>query len=572
MTKIGADIIADVFVEQGIEKIYMYAGGTIVPTLNAAIKRGIRYFCARHEQGAGYAALAYARLTQKPQVVMVTSGPGATNIVTCVADAYFDSTPLIVITGQVGTGDMRGSLNIRQRGFQEVDSLQMMQSITKAAFLVTDVNDMRAIFEEAFFLANDGRKGPVVIDLPMDIQRALIENEPRSFKSITVAKNNSISNDQLAILSQWFYEAKRPVLLVGQGVLAAGAVEALTAFATTFSIPVVMSLLGLSAFPSSHELSMGFLGHTGTRYANLAIHNADLVIVLGARLDVRQTGSKTQDFVPNGMVVRIDIDPAELEHSRVHCELAINADCGDFLVKWSSTLNRQRIIKQDLWLTQTQAWKKQFSLSHYGETNSLYPQAIIEMISQKIGDHSCIVATGVGSHQQWVARHFDLYAPKRRWLTSGGHGAMGYDLPSAIGAGLNFPDDIILCFVGDGSFQINMQELAAAVEYAVPVKIIILDNQRLGIVSQFQKLNWDDDPSTGEKWNPPFDEIARAYGIAAFSISTPNEMKATIEAFLQAVGPALLHCHIKKDEDVVPMLMANHSMNNMWPYSDEPVA
>lgn len=569
MTKIGADIIADVLVEQNIEKIYMYAGGTIVPTLNAAIKRGIRYFCARHEQGAGYAALAHARLTQKPQVVMVTSGPGATNIVTCVADAYFDSTPLIVITGQVGTGDMRGSLNIRQRGFQEVDTLQMMQAITKAAFLVTDVNIIRATFEEAFFVANDGRKGPVVIDLPMDVQRALIENEPHSFQAMPRLKKNNLINDQLSLLSQWFYEAKRPVLLVGQGVLAAGAIDVLAVFATTYSIPVVMSLLGLSAFPSSHELSMGFLGHTGTRYANLAIHEADLVIVLGARLDVRQTGSKTQDFVPNGKVVRIDIDPTELAYSRVHCELAINADCNDFLVAWSSLLDKDRIIKQDLWLTQTQAWKKQFSLSHYAETDLLYPQAIIEMISQQIGDQSCIVATGVGSHQQWVARHFDLQAPKRRWLTSGGHGAMGYDLPSAIGAGLNFPGDIILCFVGDGSFQINIQELAAAVEYSVPVKIIILDNQRLGIVSQFQKLNWDDDPSTGEKWNPPFDQIARAYGIPAFSLAITHEMETTIQAFLQVSGPALLHCHIKKDEDVVPMLMANQSMNNMWPYLDE---
>ena len=561
----GADIIADVFIKNQIERVYLFPGGTIMPLLHASVARGLSYFCARHEQGAGYAALALARLTRKPQVVMVTSGPGATNLVTTVADAYFDSTPLVVVTGQVGRSDMRLTKPVRQGGFQETDTINIMKPITKAAFLADDPQALREVFQRAFYLAAEGRYGPVLVDLPMDVQRALVEEELPVSEPLHPPLNIQPDKETLDTLAAWISNAERPVLLLGQGVILSGATEAVRELARKYQIPVVMTLLGLSAFPTTDNLSMNFLGHTGTRYANLAVHNADLLIALGARLDVRQTGTETTKFVPQGKVVRVDIDAAEIQYSRVKCDLPIKADCKDALNYLLAKLQGRSVKTHTAWLNRCNEWKKDYSITFKSNGDMIYPQHVIEKISQYVGDKKCIVVTGVGSHQQWVARHFHLDYPKRRWLTSGGHGAMGYDLPSAMGAKLAFPDEEVLCFVGDGSFQMNIQELASLVEYNIPLKIIVLDNQRLGLVSQFQNLNWNNDYSTGNKWNPPFADIARAFGIKGYSISSAEKLDGMITAFMEEKGPALLHCHVSVHEDVTPMLLAGQTMDDMWP-------
>ncbi len=573
---IGADLIADSFVRHGIKKLYLYPGGTIAPTLDSSLKRGLTYFCARHEQGAGYAALAEARLSGQPQVVMVTSGPGATNIVTPVADAYFDSTPLVVVTGQVGRGDMRGDRPVRQRGFQEIDCVAMMRPIAKAVFLATDTDSVGELFDRAFALAKEGRAGPVVVDLPMDVQRSLVIKAPERVKQADAPLLGSSLNEeltqQLAKTALLLSQAERPVLLVGQGVLAAKASGLLRQLVEQQQVPVVMSLLGLSAFPSEHSLSLGFLGHTGTQYANKAIHHSDLVIVLGARLDIRQTGNRCQDFAPQAKIVRIDIDPTEISYSRIRQDLTLCVDAGLALgeiLSQSALLTTAAKPARQEWLAQLAGWKEEFSLAYPKNDGLFHPQEVIEFVSERYlkNNRDCVVVTGVGSHQQWVARHFALATPHRRWLTSGGHGSMGYDLPSAIGAAMANPGVDVLCFVGDGSLQINIQEFAAIIEYQVSLKIIVLDNNRLGIVSQFQNFNWSEDPSTGGKWNPDFDAIARAYGIKAYKINSSAEMRATVPEFLEQTGPALVHCHIHRQEDVVPMLLAGQTMDKMWPYA-----
>jgi len=561
---IGADAIVDSFIRNEIGRVFMFPGGTIAPILDVAIRRGIEIVCTRHEQGAGYAALGAARLTGRPQVVMVTSGPGVTNVVTPVADAYFDSVPLVVITGQVGTGDMRGERPVRQRGFQEVDTVALMRPISKAQFLVTAPSQLPEVMHRAFHLAGEGRRGPVVVDLPMNTQRGEIGDVP----PIPSASNGAPRMDLAAInqVAKWISSAKRPVILSGQGVLLSGAHDEVRRLADRGRIPVSQSLLGLGSFPTNSPLALGFHGHTGNQYAGKAIHEADLLLVCGSRLDVRQTGTRIDDFVPGGKVVRIDIDVNELDHSRVRSDLAIQGDVRQVLEALNACMNDLPQPESEKWLTQIQEWRATFPLS-YEKTGKLKPQNVIETIDCITTGQPVICVSGVGSHQQWVARHFTFDHPSRPWLTSGGHGAMGFDLPVAIGAQITFPDRPVICFVGDGSLQINIQELATIVEYKLPVKMVVLNNHRLGIVSQFQKLNWKSDPTCGQKWNPDFAAVARAYGIASSTITQANEIKIHAETALAHDGPYLIDCIVDEDEDVVPMLLGGQKMDGMWPYA-----
>jgi acetolactate synthase-1/2/3 large subunit len=563
----GADIVLDTLVGEGIDRLFVFPGGTIAPLLDAAVRRGVDILCARHEQGAGYAALAFARIVGRPQVVLVTSGPGVTNVVTPVADAYFDSVPLVVLTGQVGTGELRGTRGLRQRGFQEVDTLALMRPITKAALLPKTADELRGALDEAFRTAAAGRPGPVVVDLPMDVQRSAAAVPP-AVPARALPARPEPETRLVREAACWLAEAARPVVLAGQGVMLAGAeAELRRLVGRGGGIPVAMSLLSVGVVPTTSPVSLGYLGHTGAQYANRAVHEADLLLVAGARLDVRQTGTRTDAFVPRGRVVRIDLDREELLHARVTCHLNIHADARLALAALNASLAGQGLPDWAPWRAQTQAWKGEFPLPCRNGTGPLAPQYVVAVANRLTAGEDAIVVSGVGSHQQWVARHFDFDLPGRAWLTSGGHGAMGFDLPAAVGAQLARPDRLVLCFVGDGSLQINLQELQTVVDHRLPVKIVVLDNRRLGIVSQFQRLNWRSDPTTGGKRNPDFAALARAYGIGAYRIERAEEVEPVLRRAFREAGPALVHCRVDPDEDVVPMLLAGQTMDHMWPYA-----
>ncbi len=566
--RLGAHAIVDAFERHGIERLYVFPGGTIAPVFDEAVARGMEIFTARHEQGAGYAALADARLSGTPQVVMVTSGPGVTNVVTAVADAFFDATPLVVLTGQVSTSDMRGTRPVRQRGFQEVDTVDLMRPITKEQFLPRTPGELVVAIERAFEIAIDGRPGPVLVDLPMDVQRGEIGDTPSSQPAPTPTaspKPTALDPGVLDEIAARIAAAERPVIIAGQGVLQSGAHVELRHLALGRGIPVSHSLLGLGALPGDSELALGFHGHTGNQVAGMAIHNADLVLVLGSRLDVRQTGSQTAEFAPGATVVRIERDPGELEYSRIRSDIGLQADCREALIALNERLEAKPLVDLGRWHEQITAWRAAFPLS-YEAGGALKPQLVVETANRLTAGQDLIVTTGVGSHQHWVARHFDFDFPRRRLLTSGGHGAMGYDLPSAVGAQLSHPDALVLCFVGDGSLQMNIQELASVVAHELPVKLIVMDNHRLGIVSQFQMLNWGSDPTCGDKWNPDFAAIAAAYGIRSWTVRTDADLEPALAQLLQSGGAGLVHCLVDPGEDIVPMLLGGQTMDHMWPY------
>ena len=559
----GAEAIVEALVAHGTKHVFIFPGGTIAPILDVIEKQtAIEIVCPRNEQGAGYAALAHAALTGKPAIFMVTSGPGVTNAITPIADAYYDNLPLIVLTGQVGTADMRGSLPVKQRGFQEVDTIDLVKPIAKAAFLVKDIRDLPAIMEQAFQLASTGRKGPVVVDLPMNVQRAsMVRSECKPVPAPTAAKS-SLPKKSLATLAQWIRCAKRPVILAGGGVVACGAESDLRQLAERFAIPVAMSLPGMGAYPSQGALSLALCGYAGSQYANLAIYNCDLLIGIGTTFHVRQTGSLPEQTAPGARIARIDIDKGELAHSRVPLDLKIDADAKQALAALNALLEDGEAGRNDAWLATIANWKTAHPVC-VGRGPALKPQDVIAVADRITSGERVIVTTGVGQHQVWVPRHFSFDNPSRRLLTSSGHGTMGYDLPAAIGAKIAHPEAKVLCFVGDGSFQMNIQELATIAEMNLDIKIIVLDNHALNIVAQFQRQNWKSHPSTGAKYNPDFAAIAKAYGIRSLFIASPDAMAETLADGLNHPGPALIHCEIDPEEDLLPMLLGGHRLDDM---------
>lgn len=565
--KTGAEVLVESFLAHRIHRLFVYPGGTIAPIFDAAQAVGIELVTARHEQGAGYMALAAARLQGQVQVAMVTSGPGVTNVVTPVADAWFDSIPLVLITGQVGTADLRGGRPIRQRGFQEVDACALLQPLTKARFQPQRPDELPAVFAAAARIALEGRPGPVLIDLPMNVQRGACSATP----TIRVEGRAEPATPDETVISRMavrLAEASRPVILAGNGVRLAGAaaIGSLRRLARMGGIPVTQSLPALGVFPTADPLALGFHGHTGNQTAGLALHHADCILACGTRLDVRQTGSLPERFAPDATILRIELDPAELEHARVRSELTLQADVGPALAALVTQLELRPQADRAHWHARIRGWQHKHPLSWpHGEL--LAPQQVIataNRLSSGEGTGPVIAVSGVGSHQQWAARHFDFDAPDRVWLSSCGHGAMGYDLPVAAGAQIAVPDARVLCFVGDGSLQMNLQELGLIAERRLPVKIIVLDNHRLGIVSQFQKYNWSTDPTCGDKWNPDFAAIARAYGIDAWTVSAEHELEDRLAVALAVDGPALVHCLIDPAADVSPMLLAGQTLDGMW--------
>lgn len=557
----GADLVLDAFLRHQVKHVFIFPGGTIAPILDRIEKRSqIEIVCPRTEQGAGYAALAYARLTGETGVFMVTSGPGVTNAVTPVADAYYDNIPLVVITGQVGTGDMKGDLPIKQRGFQEVDTVALMKPVAKAAFLVKDPRELPDILEQAFFLAREGRQGPVIVDLPMNVQRGICNDAAPAARRTEVVP--FVPAEKIEMLAQWIAEAERPVILAGGGVIASAALTELRVLADKYDIPVTMSMPGMGAYPSDAPLSLGMCGYAGSQFANLAMHRADLLIGIGTTFHLRQTGSLPAKTVAQGRVARIDLDVNELNHSRVPLDLSIHADAKAALAALDRALAKHKVGDHAPWLAQIAGWKREHRLMPGKPGKLPKPQAVIEAVNAAITG-PVIVTTGVGQHQCWVPRHFTFDAPRRTLLTSSGHGTMGYDLPAAIGAKIANPEAMVVCFVGDGSLQMNIQELATVTERGLDLKIVVLDNHALSIVAQFQRQNWKSHPSTGDKYNPDFAAIAAAYGIASVSIDTVTGLHEKIAQAINRPGAVLIHCHVDPEEDLLPMLLGGQSLDAM---------
>ncbi len=562
----GALSMARVMKDQGVERVFTFPGGTIAPLYDALSQVGIEIICARHEQGAGYMALAVSRLTGRPQVVMVTSGPGATNLATVVADAYYDSTALIAICGQVGTGDLFSGRKVRQVGFQEIDCLGLMSGISKAVWQPAKAEEAAPLLRQAFALASNARPGPVVLDLPMDVQRNEFDSttpqdgsESAELLEIPSPKSGAIT-ESVRLLQ----EAHRPVILAGQGVLLSGAMDNLRRLAESRKIPVVCSLPGLGGINTDSALSLGFVGHTGNQYAALAVNQADLLLVLGSRLDVRITGSETRSVAPNGRIVRVDLDPGELRHSRVPAHLEIEADVNDYLEHLLAEMDHTVPSPTGPWLEKIADWRRLHTLQIEPGKEKILPQTLVETVDRLTAGRSVVATTGVGSHQHWVARHFTFDHPRRVFLTSAGHGAMGYDLPSALGAAVARPDHTVCCFAGDGSIQINIQELQTMKDLNLPVKIFIMDNSRLALVSQFQLMNWPEDLTCGNKSNPDFAQLAAAYGIRSWRLENPGDLESICREALDWDGPALVHCLIDRAADIDPMLLGGQGLAEMW--------
>ena len=572
---LGAEIIAKTLKSIGVKRVFLFPGGTIAPLLDALVQEGIGYVCTRNEQGAGYAAIGAAKVTGFPQVVMVTSGPGATNVVTPVADAYYDSVPLLVFTGQVGTKDINFERKIRQTGFQETDTVSIFEPVTKSSHILSPDEDVSKRIFNSFMLTKEGRPGPVLVDLPMDVQRSEIKHKlsNKFLDATTIIDNNEKTKDISGIflkIAELISNSKRPLILAGNGIYLSNSVNEFRSFVKKTNIPVVCSLPGLGTLPSNHPLCFSFIGHTGEYFANLAAYYSDFLIVLGARLDLRQTGSEIDDFKMNKKILRVDIDKNELEYGRIKGDINININLKHFLNDFLSSNPDMPINRYSEWVDKINLWKNKFHSSQFYQKTSLYSYDIIQAVDEITQDKKVIVTSGVGGHQQMTARYFTFDYPRHKWLTSAGHGTMGYDVPTAIGAILNEDEDTCgIVFVGDGSFQMNTQELATIKENNLPIKIFVLDNQRLGIVSQFQLLNWKSDPSTGDKNNPSFSKIGRAYGLNGFDISEKNKISSILEKVFSNLAPAVIHCHVDCSEDTLPMLMPGQKMNEMYPFGGD---
>lgn len=572
-----SDWVADRFVENGIDRVFVYPGGTIAPLVNACIRRKIIIENFKNEQGAGYAALAFSRLTGRPQVVMVTSGPGVTNVLTPLADAYYDSTPLVVITGQVGTPDLNSRHGVRQRGFQEAPTVAITSPISKLSVCLTSSMEVYRNIPLAFKLSAEGRHGPVVLDFPMDIQRLeindsseiMIDDNKPNFSTNKI-KNLNFQDDLVKDIAAAACNAKLPVVLLGQGALISGLFEEYVEIANKLDAAVVTSFLGVGTFDTGNKRYMGYVGHTGHKIANKIVHEADFLLVLGSRLDIRQTGNQVKDFVPNGKVAWIDIDDNELDNPRVDIEWSINTCISKFCEAFIPKLpNRGIEIENSKINDYISESLKRYEDVPSNNSSNIQPRELMDCLDPFVKINKTTIVTGVGCHQHWAARHLSFKPNHVKHLSSGGHGAMGYDIPSAVGAAMANPSDTVLCIVGDGSILMNIQELATIKERNLNIKIIVVNNNRLGMVSQFQLITWGADPTTGDVEVIDFQSIGQGFGITSMKLSKVESMESKIDELFSKPGPALLEVILDYNADVVPMLLAGQKMDEMWDGRDK---
>jgi acetolactate synthase-1/2/3 large subunit len=562
----ASDYVIQFLAQQGAQHVFQVIGGAITHLVDSMIDNPeVLCITTHHEQGAGFAAEGYARCNGKIGVAMATSGPGATNLITAIGSCFFDSIPTLFITGQVNTYEYKFDKPVRQIGFQETDIVSIIKPITKGARLVSQAKDLPRDLMWALQLAQSGRPGPVLLDIPMDVQRTDIDISQIQVMETPV--KTDISADilnKIIEICQHLSQARRPVILAGGGVRAAQACEALFEFIDHTQIPVVSSLMGMDAFPHTHPAYVGMIGAYGNRYANLAVANADFLLVLGSRLDTRQTGTRPQTFAREATIVHVDIDPHELNRT-VKTEHVIEADVKDFLKVLLPEIKKNQTRNLNTWQEKIKHYKKRFPSYPLESSSAIDANEFIHQLALQAADNAIIVLD-VGQHQMWAAQSFML-KPKQRMLISGGMGAMGFALPAAIGAAFAEPDREIIVIVGDGGFQMNIQELQTIVRHKLAVKIVLMNNKSLGMVRQFQQIYFNGRmEGTVDGYDcPDFIKLSHAYGLHAKSISKKIESEKAIAELLSWKKSSLLEVMLPQLSRVEPKLVVNHPVEDQDP-------
>lgn len=551
----GADLLIETLVDAGVDSLFGYPGGAVLPIYDALYRKEtpFKHILSRHEQGSIHAAEGYARITGKPGVVLATSGPGATNLITGITDAMMDSLPLVVFTGQVANSV------IGTDAFQEADVMGITTPITKYNYQVKNLSDLPRIVKEAFHIASTGRPGPVVVDIPKNISAEISVEKFKNDFYLPGYQPTKIPNPlQVVKLAEALSHSKKPLLLAGAGVLFAKASEELKDFAEKYQLPVANTLLGLGSFPGSNSLSLGMAGMHGTYAANRAIYECDLLINIGARFDDRLTG-KLEHFAPHAKVAHIDIDPAEIGKN-ISTNIPVVADAKETL----SALLKSSIEMPDhqLWNEKLQSNKTNYPLWYERSNECVSPQWLLEQI-HRVSNGEAIVTTDVGQHQMWAAQYYTFDKPNR-WVTSGGLGTMGFGFPAAIGAQLGAPHDLVISVVGDGGFQMTFQELAVIKERNLPVKVIIVNNQALGMVRQWQESFYEERYSESIfPTNPDFVKIAESYGIRGLKVENEADVVGTLEDVFAYNGPVVVDCRVVQQACVYPMIAPGKGIHEM---------
>jgi len=562
MKKTGAEIFVECLKEEGVKVLFGIPGGVVLKLFDVLYQqKDVEVILTRHEQGAAHMAEGYAKATGKAGVCLVTSGPGMTNIVTGLADAYMDSIPLVAFTGQVST-----SL-IGNDAFQEADNVGISRPCTKHNVLVKDVNDLARTIKEAFYIATTGRPGPVLVDIPKDVTTNKAEFKyPEKVSLRGYNPTYEGNKHQIKQAAEEIVKSSRPVIYVGGGALFSDAADEILEMAEITQIPVTMTLMGLSSFPGTHALSMGMLGMHGSYWSNMAMHHADLLIAVGARFDDRVTG-KLSEFCPEARVIHIDIDPTSIKKN-VHTHIPIVGDVKTVLRQLNVILRsldgNQKELKEQRrpWWNQIEEWKRAHPLRYHQDDKVTKPQYVIEKLFE-ITKHEGIVATDVGQHQMWAAQYFKGSKP-RTFITSGGLGTMGFGFPAAIGAQKAYPDKLVMCITSEGSFQMNLQELATAAEHKLPVKIVLLNNGFHGMVRQWQDLFYEGRYASSYLGKlPDFVKLAEAYGILGLRALKPGEVEPALREGLKHKGPVLMDFHVDPFENCYPMIPAGGAHHEM---------
>lgn len=556
----GAQILLESLKKEGVDVLFGYPGGAVIDIYDELPRHPeLKHVLVRHEQGAVHAADGYARASGKVGCCLVTSGPGATNTVTGIATAYCDSIPLVVFTGQVPTQ------LIGNDAFQEVDIVGITRPCTKHNFLVKDVRNLAKTIRQAFYLARSGRPGPVLVDLPKDIMQARTEFVwPEDIFMRSYNPTYKPNLNQLRRTAEELAKARKPIILAGGGVIMANASEVLCELAHELNIPVATTLMGLGAFPANGDLWLGMVGMHGTYAANMSINHADLLVCVGARFDDRVTG-RLQDFASHARIVHIDIDPTSIRKN-VEVDVPVVGDCRQAL-EGILEICRAKMADTDWsgmhadWLQTVHEWKANHPLA-YNKNGHIKPQQVIETM-YSITEGDAIIATEVGQNQMWAAQFYTFTKP-RTLLTSGGLGTMGYGFPAAIGAQFAFPDKLVINVAGDGSIQMNIQELATVVQNKIPVKVVILNNGHLGMVRQWQELFYNRNYShTNMEAQPDFVKLAEAYGAEGYRISKPEELEDVLRKALTSPNPAFIDVMVEREENVYPMVPAGAALDEM---------
>ncbi|CAN2039269.1 acetolactate synthase/acetohydroxybutanoate synthase, catalytic subunit [Candidatus Magnetomoraceae bacterium gMMP-15] len=544
--------------DEGVDTIFGYPGGAVIDLYDELDRSDIRHILVRHEQGAVHAADGYARAKGTVGVCLVTSGPGATNTVTGIASAYLDSIPIVVFTGQVPRH------LIGNDAFQEVDIVGITRPCIKHNYLVQETENLARIIKEAFYIAQSGRPGPVLIDLPKDVGSHLIKyKEPPPVKLRSYKPTYAPNMKQLGKVIKLIKKAKKPMIFAGGGIILSKASEELTSFARKLKIPVTTSLMGLGAFPGSDPLCLGMLGMHGTYRANMSTSECDLMIAIGVRFDDRVTG-KTDAFAAQSHIVHIDIDPTSIRKN-IQVSTPVVGDCNTTLKKLNEILEKEDFEgiekKRGKWLEQIEEWKGVQKLA-YDQNGNIKPQYVIDKLYE-LTKGNAIITTEVGQNQMWSAQYYHFDRPNR-FITSGGLGCMGFGLPAAIGAQIACPDELVIDIAGDGSIQMNIQELATAVQYCLPVKVVILNNQYLGMVRQWQELFYEKRYAcTGMEHAPDFVKLAEAYGAVGLRAEKPEEVESVLKKGLASPKTVIMDFRVEKTECVYPMVPAGAPITEM---------